>query len=950
MVFGRVRGAGIGAGIAFLTALFWTPDLAAQTAIDLSGSWRFEADKTDEGVSGRWFDKTLTGTIRLPGSMAGNGQGDDIAPDSLWTGTIVNRSWLDDPANAPCLIPGKVKVPFWLNPVKIYVGPAWYQRDVNVPESWKGKHIYLFLERAHWETRLWMDGREIGMRNSLSTPHVYELSDIAAPGPHVLTLRIDNRIKEIDVGENAHSVSDHTQTNWNGVVGRIALSSGPAVYLDEIRIVPDARSRTAAITAVVRNLTGVPARGALVCEARTVVGLLHRAMPLSVPYAVDGAETLLDISYPLGTEAPLWDEFDLSLFELTADLRAETGERLETRVVRFGVRDFRAEGTRFTNNGRPVFLRGTVDCAVFPLTGYPPTRKRDWTRIFKTYQEFGFNHVRFHSWCPPEAAFEAADEAGMFLYVECGAWAEIGEGAPIDAWLYEESERIVRTYGNHPSFVMMSYGHAPDGDKAAAYLAAFVSSWKAKDPRRVYTSAAGRPALAENDFHILPEPRLRQWGEGTAGCLDRVAPSTDFDFREAIAPWKVPVIGHEAGRWSAYPDFGEIPMFSGALRPGNYEIFRDSLAAAGMKDLADDFVRASGRHQLLCYKADIEAALRTPGMAGFELFSLTDFPGRGLAPVGVIDVFADSKPYVNAAEFRAFCGPTVPLARMAKLVYASDETLVALVEAAHFGRFPIPGTEPEWAIADAAGKGLASGKLPRQVVPLGGAVALGEIRAPLADFAAPRRYTLFVKLAETVNAWNFWVYPSVLPALLGPEVRVVSSLDDETAAFLAGGGRVILSASPGSVRPEKGGAAAVGFSGLMHNGAGTKSDSPPTHGLLIDPHHPALVGFPTEVFADFQWWDAMTHAQAIFLSDFDPKLEPIVRIIDDWAMNRPLGLIFEVKVGKGRLIVTGVDLLTGSESRPAARWLLHSLKSYAAGGDFAPDVEASVETIRALFR
>ncbi|MHB8055516.1 MAG: sugar-binding domain-containing protein, partial [Candidatus Aminicenantales bacterium] len=743
MAIPRRKALGSGAGLVFILFVF-APVLSGQTSVDLSGSWRFDMDRADAGMAEHWFEKTLSGAIRLPGSMAGNGLGDDIAPNSPWTGTIINRSWLDDPANAPYLEPGNVKVPFWLNPVKIYVGPAWYQRDITVPEFWKGRCVCLLLERAHWETRLWVDGREIGTRDSLAVPHVYDLTAVLPPGPHTLTMRIDNRIRKINVGENAHSVTDHTQTNWNGVVGRIALVSGPMVYLDDVRIVPDVASRTANITAVIRNLTGAPARGTLNLRAQTVIGLLHRVGPLSVPFAAEGEETRLEIPYSLGAEAPLWDEFDLSLFELSAELRTETGERLEARVVRFGLRDFRADGTRFANNGRPVFLRGTVDCAVFPRTGYPPTQKRDWIRTFKIFKEYGLNHVRFHSWCPPEAAFDAADEAGMFLYVECGAWAKIGDGAPIDAWLYAESERIVRAYGNHPSFVMMSYGNEPDGDKADAFLAAFVSFWKAKDPRRIYTSAAGWPFLRENDFHLSPEPRLRHWGEGLNNRLDRLPPETAFDFRNVIAPWKVPVIGHEVGQWCAYPDFGEIPKFSGVLRPGNFEIFRDSLAAAGLADMADDFVNASGRLQILCYKADIEAALRTPGFAGFELLGLNDFPGQGTAPVGVLDAFNEAKPYAGPAAFRVFCGPTVPLARLPKLIYASDETLVANFEAAHFGPFPIPGIDPEWAIADVKGKVLTGGKLPRLIVPLGNTTPLGEIRISLANFRAPGRYTLAV--------------------------------------------------------------------------------------------------------------------------------------------------------------------------------------------------------------
>ncbi|MHB8056165.1 MAG: beta-galactosidase, partial [Candidatus Aminicenantales bacterium] len=234
--------------------------------------------------------------------------------------------------------------------------------------------------------------------------------------------------------------------------------------------------------------------------------------------------------------------------------------------------------------------------------------------------------------------------------------------------------------------------------------------------------------------------------------------------------------------------------------------------------------------------------------------------------------------------------------------------------------------------------------------PLGNTTPLGEIRLSLANFRAPGRYTLAVQLGTTVNFWNFWVYPAALPSISNAEVRVVRSLDADTAAFLQNGGRVILTAAPGSVRPEKGGNVAVGFSSIFWNTAWTKGNPPQTLGLLADARHPALAAFPTDGCADYQWWDAMTHAQALVLSDFGKDFKPIVRIIDDWATNRSLGLIFEAGVGRGRLIVTGIDLLTGAENRPAARQLLYSLKAYAVGGDFAPRSEVAIETIQSLFQ
>lgn len=932
-------------------ALTFVPAVFGQTAIDLAGPWRFAADPADAGIAGRWYDQSLAGTIRLPGSMAGNRLGDDIAPNSPWTGSIVNRAWLEDPASAPYLVPGKVKLPFWLNPVKIYVGAAWYQRDVSIPELWNGRRVTLFLERCHWETRVWVDGKDMGTQNSLSTPHVYDLSKSLTPGSHTLTLRIDNRIKDIDVGINAHSISDHTQTNWNGAVGRLALESEAAVFIDEIRVDPDFSAQTVRLFVRLRNHAGTPARGTIEVSARTVTGLLHRVGPASTPYAVCGGEEQpLEIVYALGPKAPLWDEFDPSLFELLAEVKGEAGQRLGSRRILFGFRDFRIDGTRFMNNGRPVFLRGTVECAVFPGTGYPAMRKSEWIRIFRTLKEYGLNHMRFHSWCPPEAAFEAADEAGVFLNVECAAWAEIGGGAPIDRWLEEESGRIVRTYGHHPSFVMMSSGNEPAGDKSGEYLAAFVSRWKARDPRRLYTSAAGWPSIPENEFHITAEPRLRQWGDGLKSRLNRFPPETMFDFRDIIAKYKVPVVAHETGQWCAYPNFQEIPRYNGPLRAGNFEIFRDRLNASGLLNLADSLFVASGRLQVLCYKAEIEAALRTPGFAGFQLLSLNDFPGQGTAPVGVVDAFWQPKPYVTAREFREFCGPTVPLIRVPKFAYTSDETLVAAVEAAHFDRFPIPGIEPAWALGDARGKTVAEGKLDRLIVPYGNNIPLGEIEIPLSNLEAPGVYTLAVRLGTAVNSWTFRVFSPVLGGTAAAGVRVVRELDADTAEFLQNGGRAILTAAPGSVRPEKGGSVAVGFPGIFWNTSWTRNDPPHTLGIFCDPKHPALARFPTDFWSDYIWWDAMTHAQAILLSDFGANLEPIVRIVDDWTAARPLGLIFEVRVGKGRLIVTGIDLLGGAENRLEARQLLHSLKAYASTAGATPKAEASVETIRGLFR
>jgi hypothetical protein len=941
---------------ALIALLLCRSGLAAPTApdiLDLAGRWQFQTDARDAGVGEKWFSRPLSDFLPLPGSMAQYGKGDDVSVDTKWTGGIVDKSWFTAPEYAQYRQPGNIKLPFWLTPDKYYVGPAWYRKEIAVPESWKERRIVLFLERPHWETRLWVDGREAGLRNSLGTPHEYDLSGLLTPGSHTLVLRVDNRIKDIDVGQNAHSVSDHTQSNWNGIVGRLELRSSPPLSLGDVQIYPDLSSKSVQVSVEIINRTGESRLATISLFAASVSGAggarVHRVPLHAAPVTAEIGSTYSEEALALGEDALLWDEFAPNVYRLTVGLKTSRGD-IDERTVSFGLREFKAVGTRFQVNGRPVFLRGTLECCIFPKTGYPPTDVASWARIFAVCRAFGLNHMRFHSWCPPEAAFEAADLAGFYLYVECGAWTDVGTGRPFDAWLYDESRRIVRTYGNHPSFCMMSYGNEPGGQDQARFLGDFVAYWKKADPRRiVYTGAAGWPALPENDWHSTPEPRIQTWGGGLNSVINKEAPRTSYDWRAVLAKYDRPVVSHEIGQWCVYPNFREIAKYTGPLKARNFEIFRDTLAAHGLEALAGDFLKASGKLQTLCYKADIEAALRTPGMAGFELLDLHDFPGQGTALVGVLDPFWDEKGYVTAGEYRRFCNATVPLARMAKMSFTNAENFAAEIEVAHFGPAPLRGVVPAWAILDAAGKTVGTGTLAKANVPIDNTVSLGRIEVPLGDVSQARKFVLRVTLAGFTNSWDFWVYPAKPAGVGSDDVLIVRRLDDGARARLEAGGKVLLCAEKGAVRPEKGGKVALGFSSIFWNTAWTGGQSPHTLGILCDPENPALADFPTEFHSNWQWWDAVTHGQAMILDDFGPALAPIVRVIDDWVTNRSLGLVFECRVGKGKLLVSSIDLFTGAEGRPEARQLLYSLRKYMAGPAFDPKYEADPAKVRGLF-
>ncbi len=916
--------------------------------ISLAGQWRFQLDPENKGENEKWYENTLEGRIKLPGSTAENGYGDNISIDTKWTGGIVDRSWFTDEKYEKYRQPGNIKIPFWLTPVKHYVGPAWYQRQLDIPRNWQGKRIVLFLERCHWETNVWVDGAAAGVQDSLCTPHLYDLSRLMTPGRHLLTIRVDNAMK-YNVGVNAHSVSDHTQSNWNGIIGRMELQTTDRVWINDVQVYPDVRKKSAKVRVTVGSAAGRETIGKITLSAGSFnTEQKHSVAPRSVNFTASEPETIVELDYDMGNDVLLWDEFSPSMYKLKVSLSADDMLSKDTKVVTFGMRRFGTKGTQFVINDRLTFLRGTLECSIFPLTGYPDMTVEGWLRIIRIAKAHGLNHMRFHSWCPPEAAFEAAGRMGFMFHVECPAWTTIGNGKPIDKFIYAEGDRILKAYGNHPSFCMLAYGNEPGGANQKRFLGDLVNYWKQKDPRRVYTSAAGWPIIPENDYHSTPAPRGHQWGSGLKSRFNASPPETFTDYSSVIQNYDVPVVSHEIGQWCVYPNFEEIKKYTGVLRALNFEIFRDSLADHHMLDQADDFLMASGKLQALLYKEEIESALRTPGFGGFQLLDIHDFPGQGTALVGILDPFWDSKGYIEPEEHHRFCCETVPLLRMKKRTWTTAETFSADVEIAHFGPAPISSVIAFWSINYADGRKFASGQLPTTTIPIGNGIELAKIEAPLADVKAPAQLSVNVSVKDTpyTNNWDIWVYPAGLDTKQPKNILIADSLDEQVEAALKAGKKVLLMPPLNTIDSD----IPAGFTTIFWNTQWTGRQPPHTLGILCNPKHPALEEFPTEFHSNWQWWDLVTKSKFMVLDEFDPKLRPIVQVIDDWNTNRKLGLAFEAKVGPGKLLVCSIDLRSNLDERPVARQMLHSLIKYMQSDRFDPRRSAEIELIRSLFR
>ena len=927
-----------------LLVILFSQEIHAQE-ISLDGKWRFAIDKDNKGLSEKWYEKKLLDFINLPGSMTENRKGDEVTLNTKWIGSIYDSSFFFRPSLAKYREPNNLKIPFWLTPIKHYVGIAWYQREIDIPKNWNNKQIILFLERAHIETKVWIDQKEVGTQNSLVAPHTFELSPLT-PGQHIITIRIDNAIADRNVGPDSHSVTDHTQGDWNGIVGKIYLTATSPVYIDDVQVYPDVARKQARVVVTIANTTGDSMESSIQLLARSFNSkIVHVTPTLSKNVTIPAHHTLKsEVNLVLGDQMLLWDEFNPALYEMTISVNA--GSISNAKRVQFGMREIKAVGNKIQLNGRTIHLRGDVNNCEFPLTGYAPMDEAAWSKLFRTLKSFGFNHVRFHSWCPPEAAFLAADKIGIYLQPEGPTWANhgtsLGDGRFIDEYLYEETNRMLKWYGNHPSFCFLAAGNEPAGRNHAKYLDDYVNYWRPKDNRRLFTAASvamSWPLYPSSDYMIKSGPRGLNW--------DKVQPETMSDYHNIIESFSIPYITHEMGQWCVFPDFKEIKKYTGVTRAKNFELFQEDFKDHDMENLSEKFLMASGKLQAVCYKEEIEKSLRTKNSAGFQLLGLQDFPGQGTALVGVLNPFYEEKGYLTAKEWTRFCYSTVILSSIPRFTYTNNENFEAEIEVYHYGAIDLKNAIVRWKIKDEHGKEIGAGEFPAHNIATGGNSYIGKVSWSLRSIGKPTKLNLEASIEKSlyVNDWNFWVYPKTLTALT-PGIYYTDTLDRKAEQVLEKGGKVFLNAAGKVVKGKE---VVQYFTPVFWNTSWFKMHPPHTLGFLLDPAHPAFAHFPTSYHSDLQWWEIVNKAQVMNLEEFPKGFRPLVQSIDTWFLNRKLGMIFEARVGNGKIIVSSADLISDTAHRIVARQLLFSLQQYMKSNRFDPQDRVDIKVLRNLF-
>ncbi len=899
--------------------------------IDLSGNWNFQIDNQKEGKLQKWNLKALQDVIFLPGTTDENKKG--VLNDSV----DLNK----------------------LNRKYIYEGPAWYQKNVEIPQSWNNKKIELFLERTK-ATEVWVDDKYFPLQKTLLTPHIYDLSDVLTPGTHILTILVDNSYSLFPVG-GSHALTDHTQTNWNGIIGRIELVANDIVDVKIINLVPDVDKKVLRVIFNITNPNGENLNGTLICEAKGFNGNSHQVKRQTFQIQTNKKEFIVEKEYEMGNNFAFWSEFSPNLYTLKVSFTASGSKKYKkTLEETFGMRKFEVRDRHFYANGTKIFLRGKHDACVFPLTGYPPMTKDEWIRQMKITKSYGINSYRFHSWTPPEACFEAADIVGMYLQAELPNWSSYNNSGVKDAaYEFQKNEGInlLSTYRMHPSFVMLSLGNELSGsrqlisemiDELRPYSNQILISQGSNnfywDPKVIanedyfVTANTGKykpdyssDVRASNGFVDDPNG---------GGVLNRQNPNSLVTFSKALENIKIPLVSHETGQYQVLPNYDEISKYTGILDPRNLIAFKQKMIDKHMFSYWKELFDASGKLAVLCYKADNEILFRTPELAGFQILDIQDFPGQGTALVGVLDAFMDSKGIVTPEKWRESCNAMTIQAKMSKFTWLNSDEFSAEPIVINYSNQNVRNAV-KWNIMTAENKIFASGKFNTINCKQGEITSAGIISMRLSDIDKPRQLTLNVYVENTYvkNEYHIWVYPPVNALDQNNSFIETTRLDKSLIEQLNMGAHILLFPDSASIVSNSVGGLFTSdyWCYPMYKPFSVNSklpESPGTLGLLIEDTHPVFDGFPTSKYSDWQWWSIVKKSRPIVIDAARAEYRPIIQAVDNFDRCSKLGLLFEFKVGKGKIFVCSADL--SDENDIVAQTLRKSIYSYLGSNKFDP--------------
>lgn len=823
-----------------------------------------------------------------------------------------------------------------------FSGEATYSKKITIPESWQNKNIQLLMERTK-PSQLRVDGREIGTNSRISSPQRYALNEILTPGTHRIEIIVNNAdsLPPI-VSRSSHAASESTQTNWNGILGEFMLIAKDKFHIKNVKISDNIQR------------SGFEALVVFSEKAPSPFTLLISVNGKELKYEIPEERQNYLCFIPLSDVKSEWSAYHPDLIDLQFYLVDDSNIITDSYQLITGLRELKADGNLFTLNGKPIFLRGTVNAAIFPQTGYAPTNEDRWLEYFYTIKDYGLNHVRFHSWTPPEAAFSAADKTGVYIQTELPLWGEFDKEMPFtERFMRDELVGIMEEYSHHPSFLMFSLGNELWGDMNL--MQEFIDEAREINPRILATHGSnvylGMNGALEGDDFLLAAKTSEDIGNSirgsvsfadssTGGYFNSTIPNSESNYNAATEKISQPIIAHEVGQYQSYPDFDDINFYTGTLKPDNYIEFQKRAEEAGTLRKNKEFSKASGEWAAILYKAEMEKLQRSDGISGYQLFGLQDYPGQGTSFVGILNPNMQSKGFITPEEWKESCNDLLIIAEFPKFTFSSGEKIDIPLFSINYTENPDTLNNINWTTDFQSGDIIfSSGQ---------GKIDAGEISLQMPEVKYPQKMQLLLSgnNNEVENRYNFWVYPRETNPV--KDVTVTDNLDD-ALKLLNKGGNVIFCptatlTADATINPlfitdfwnyrmYRTICDEMGF-----------TPSPGTLGLYVDNTHPALSKFPTERHTDWQWFSIVSNSYPLIIDRLPKEFDPIVEAIDNVERNFRTALLLECNVGKGKLMIFPANI-EKIISFPEGKWFLQSLMEYMASKNCKPKITLTPDQI-----
>ena len=933
-------------GILVSCVLVSTGSAMPRETLSLDGIWKFATDPGNRGEAERWYKPavklpamplpgyatTANGTIRVPGIWDNQGYG--IETD-------------------------KVRHNF--------VGKGWYKRQVAIPQSWGQRRAFLIITGVSRYAKVWIDEHFLGEHIGYLSVQQYDVTQYAPPGKTVtLTIQVDSKQRwALDAMQGASSLADNMDIEWGGIWGHVRLEARSEAWLSDLFVQPNVPGASCSASATLNGnseladaakLEIFDGGGQRVAEKLLTIGPKAAvARPINVRVAVPNAN--------------LWTPDRPTLYR--AKLSLLKGDQLIDSVEsRFGMRQFTIDGPFILLNGKRLMLRGYGDDHIYPEQMSMPSDKELHLRRLRTIKSYGFNHVRHHSTMMPPEYYDACDEIGMISTGEFpiiypivlpgvgSKWQQLVSPGTDPAAAHETYRRewtaAIRQLRNHPSIMCWVMGNElGQYDGLPKPRALFADIARQNDPQRYFIDSdgvAGNVLTGKVPSDPLSDRDTLDFF--TIQFEESADPIENPGKFKTPRPLK-PIISHETSNFVTFsrPDLAD--QFQHNMKPFWLTDGKTKLEKLGLLQEANGWAEKSERFYALLHKYNLESLRKNPFLSGYHWWLFQDY---WTSSNGLVDHYFRPKS-IDKSDIAKFNNDVVLLQDGLQRTYRGKTRLQLNLLVSNFSPESLQGNL-HWKVIAGDCSVAEKQKVMTTTAPQGELVDLGKIDVELPETLAPAKVRITVELAANgrrfANDWSAWLYPTVIhPAHLPVPIFAEEvycrqfpgwSLQPIPPKVELASHAVYLTSwpcDPRIVDALKQGASVVMLDGvdqaikscpITFRTSWWRAGEPPwdskNHTGTFVYDHPVTRTMAPDGWCDDGWFHLIEGSKKFELDSVSTRPDVIIRALPGMLVVKDNALLFEVGVGEGSLIVSGLNHRRAA-GRPENDWIIARLLDHA---------------------